>query len=122
MMPAPPIANLPRCTRCQSVGPPSADEYWHMGDTTTRLRAVSARSSIGVKRSGVAPGDRAFTVDLPVAGCRIFPPPEQTRSFEFDSPFAYELAPFCRFLLLVTREILRRSTDRLDALARKLRP
>src|SRR2546422_9146787 len=51
-MPAPPMANLPRCTRCQSVGAPSLARYCDMGDTTTRFRATSPRSRIGVKRSG----------------------------------------------------------------------
>src|SRR2546426_10992440 len=51
-MPAPPMANLPRCTRCQSVGAPSLARYCDMGDTTTRFRATSPRSWIGVKRSG----------------------------------------------------------------------
>src|ERR1700685_2885162 len=40
---APPTARLPRCTRCQSVAKPSVLEYWHMGDTTIRLRSVSSR-------------------------------------------------------------------------------
>ena len=46
-MPAPPWANLPRCTRCQSVTWPSRAEYWHIGETTMRLRALAARNSIG---------------------------------------------------------------------------
>src|SRR5438034_2606426 len=53
-IPAPPMANLPRCTRCQSVGTPSLARYCDMGDTTTRFRATSPRSWIGVKRSGGA--------------------------------------------------------------------
>ncbi len=40
--PAPPCANLPRCTRCQSVTCPSFAEYWHIGETTMRfLRETS---------------------------------------------------------------------------------
>ena len=35
--PAPPIARLPRCTRCQSPTVPSSATYWHIGDTTTRF-------------------------------------------------------------------------------------
>jgi hypothetical protein len=31
---APPMARLPKCTRCQSVANPSILEYWHIGDTT----------------------------------------------------------------------------------------
>ena len=40
--PAPPCANLPRCTRCQSVTWPSCAEYWHMGEMTMRLRSRHA--------------------------------------------------------------------------------
>src|SRR5437660_10491429 len=43
-MPAPPWANLPRWTRCQSVTWPSSAEYWHIGDTTMRLRASTSRN------------------------------------------------------------------------------
>src|SRR5665213_1970263 len=53
MIPAPPVANFPRCTKCQSVGPPFSDEYWHIGDTTMRLRALRPRSAIGAKSRGV---------------------------------------------------------------------
>src|SRR5580704_10422367 len=35
--PAPPTARLPKCTRCQSLLNPSSLEYWHMGETNTRL-------------------------------------------------------------------------------------
>ncbi|MET0582898.1 MAG: hypothetical protein ABWZ08_13140 [Pseudoxanthomonas sp.] len=28
---------------CQSPGTPSGSEYWHIGDTTMRLRSVSER-------------------------------------------------------------------------------
>ena len=41
--PAPPTARAPRCTRCQSSGMPSVAEYWHMGATQMRLRAVAPR-------------------------------------------------------------------------------
>src|SRR5580693_3088764 len=40
---APPTARLPKCTRCQSLAKPSVLEYWHMGETTIRLRRVSSR-------------------------------------------------------------------------------
>src|SRR5712671_261122 len=43
-MPAPPWANFPRWTRCQSVTSPSRAEYWHIGETTMRLRASTSRS------------------------------------------------------------------------------
>ncbi len=48
--PAPPTARLPRCTRCQSSGTPSSAEYWHMGETKTRLGIVTERSRTGLKR------------------------------------------------------------------------
>src|SRR5206468_9503299 len=41
---APPTANWPRCTKCQSSAKPSALEYWHIGDTPMRLRKVTPRS------------------------------------------------------------------------------
>src|SRR6476469_6916822 len=55
--PAPPWAKAPRWTRCQSDGRPSIDEYWHMGDTHTRLRIVVPRSVRGEKRrlTGIQP-------------------------------------------------------------------
>src|SRR5688572_28978439 len=52
-MPAPPCANLPRCTRCQSPTWPSFAEYWHIGETTMRLRACTSRSAISWKSRGV---------------------------------------------------------------------
>ena len=45
--PAPPTARLPRWTRCQSFAKPSSLEYWHMGETTMRLRSVTPRNFIG---------------------------------------------------------------------------
>src|SRR4051812_33082074 len=51
--PAPPCANLPRCTMCQSLTWPSWAEYWHIGEITTRLRKRTPRSSIGWKSSGI---------------------------------------------------------------------
>jgi hypothetical protein len=39
--PAPPCANLPRWTRCQSPACPSVAEYWHIGETTTRFLRVT---------------------------------------------------------------------------------
>src|SRR5215212_2085654 len=47
--PAPPRANDPRCTRCQSVGCPSTDVYWHIGEIQARLRNVVPRSRNGEK-------------------------------------------------------------------------
>ena len=47
--PAPPTAREPRWTMCQSVGSPSLAEYWHIGDTNTRLRILRSRRVIGEK-------------------------------------------------------------------------
>ncbi len=52
--PAPPTARLPRWTRCQSVTPPSGLEYWHIGDTKTRLRNVAPRKVRGEKSTLIA--------------------------------------------------------------------
>src|SRR5690349_10346765 len=69
--PAPPWAKAPRWTRCQSVGRPSIDEYWHMGDTHTRLRIVVPRRVRGEKRrltgAPTAPRDRMFRRPLRAA-------------------------------------------------------
>ena len=58
--PAPPTARLPRWTRCQSPGMPSAAEYWHMGLTTTRFGSSRPRRRSGAKIGGGAfpPGGR----------------------------------------------------------------
>ena len=62
--PAPPIARLPRCTRCQSPTVPSSATYWHIGDMTTRLGITSSRRRNGVNMGG---GTRA-----PVSsGCAV---------------------------------------------------
>ncbi len=50
--PAPPTASPPRCTRCQSSGMPSVAEYWHMGETTTRLATSIPRSRKGRNMGG----------------------------------------------------------------------
>ncbi len=47
--PAPPTARLPRWTKCQSVGRPSSAEYWHIGETKTRLRNSTPPSFKGEK-------------------------------------------------------------------------
>ncbi len=59
MRPAPPMARLPRCTRCQSFGTPSVAEYWHIGETTTRLASVMPRSWNGWNIGGT--GERVST-------------------------------------------------------------
>src|ERR1700688_1254136 len=52
-MPAPPAAFAPRFWTCQSSPSPSMALYWHIGDTTMRLRAVTERKVIGWNSSGV---------------------------------------------------------------------
>ncbi len=58
--PAPPRAKEPRCTRCQSSGRPSTEEYWHIGATQTRLRTVTPRRVIGCNSSEVGTGGRSW--------------------------------------------------------------
>src|SRR5258706_13210166 len=50
--PAPEQAMLPRCARCQSVMEPSSAEYWHIGETTTRLGSVMPPSWMGSNSLG----------------------------------------------------------------------
>src|SRR5258706_2810535 len=50
--PAPPVAILPRWTKCQSLAIPSCAEYWHIGETTTRFLRVMPRRVIGENRIG----------------------------------------------------------------------
>src|SRR5258706_15689880 len=50
--PAPPVAILPRWTKCQSLASPSCAEYWHIGETTTRFLRVMPRSAMGENKSG----------------------------------------------------------------------
>src|ERR1043166_7434621 len=63
--PAPPIARLPRCTRCHSFGMPSSATYWHIGETTTRLLNTRSRSLNGVNMGGLTPSAEQ-DVDTPV--------------------------------------------------------
>src|SRR5262245_49940707 len=72
--PAPPIARLPMCTRCHSLGMPSSATYWHMGDTTTRLLRSMSRSLNGVNMGG-----RASCVVRGIAS----PPPARTTDQHF---------------------------------------
>src|SRR5712664_4634585 len=51
--PTPPIANLARWAKCQSLASPSVAEYWHIGEMTTRFLRVTPRSDIGVNKSGL---------------------------------------------------------------------
>src|SRR5579872_3239148 len=44
---APPTARLPKCTKCQSFAKPSSDEYWHIGETTSRFFSVISRILYG---------------------------------------------------------------------------
>src|SRR5580693_7183914 len=46
---APPTAREPRWTRCQSLAKPSVLEYWHIGETTMRLRSFRSRIWSGSK-------------------------------------------------------------------------
>src|ERR1700692_4501300 len=47
---APPIARLPRWTKCQSLANPSTEEYSHIGETAMRCGSVRLRSFSGEKR------------------------------------------------------------------------
>src|SRR6476469_3250526 len=53
--PAPPRANDPSGTRCHGSGMPSVDEYWHIGETQTRLRISRSRSRMGVNSWLIGP-------------------------------------------------------------------
>ena len=57
-MPAPVIASIIQCCRCQSVAEPSSAEYWHIGATAMRFARSRLPTSIGVKRLAdmAAPG------------------------------------------------------------------
>ena len=47
---APPTAKRPSCTRCQGSASPSvAQEYWHIGDTSTRCLSCTERRVKGSK-------------------------------------------------------------------------
>src|SRR5215213_6444100 len=51
--PAPDIAIVMRCCRCQSFIEPSFAEYWHIGDTTMRFGSRTGPRSKGVNRGAV---------------------------------------------------------------------
>ena len=70
-MPAPPAARAARCWKCQSVGAPSAEEYWHIGDTMMRLRAVTERNVIGRKMCGFGSRCEDPALVLALARARI---------------------------------------------------
>lgn len=59
--PAPPIARLPRWTKCQSLGIPSSARYWHIAETTTRFVSTRSRSRRGVKSGGGGGSSRTGT-------------------------------------------------------------
>ncbi len=63
--PAPPRAKEPRWTRCQSVGRPSTDEYWHIGETHSRLRIVVPRRVRGEKRTLTSVRNEHEPLDVP---------------------------------------------------------
>ena len=50
--PTPPSANRAWCRRCQSCTAPSTAWYWHIGETTMRLRSSRPRRRSGVNRCG----------------------------------------------------------------------
>ena len=52
--PAPPMARLARCTKCQSLAMPSREEYWHIGETPMRLRKVISRRRNSSNRCDMA--------------------------------------------------------------------
>ena len=66
--PKPPVAWRPRLTRCQSVGTPSCfdTEYWHIGESQMRLRAVRPRRVRGSRREVTCEttGDRTRSIRL----------------------------------------------------------
>src|SRR3954469_24114871 len=62
---APATAKLPRCTRCQSLAKPSSLEYWHIGETTMRLRSV--RLPIVSGENSSATGDPPRMMDARIA-------------------------------------------------------
>ena len=52
--PAPDMASVIQCWRCQSVAEPSSAEYWHIGATAMRLAKRSPPRSMGEKREDMA--------------------------------------------------------------------
>src|SRR6266436_2532178 len=46
-IPAPEEARLPRCIKCHAFASPFSAEYWHIGETSTRLGRTTPRSVIG---------------------------------------------------------------------------
>ena len=55
-MPAPDIASIIQCCRCQSVAEPSSAEYWHIGATAMRFGSSRLPMRIGEKRLAVMDG------------------------------------------------------------------
>src|SRR5436190_16042476 len=56
IIPAPDMARVIQCWRCQSVAEPSSAEYWHIGETATRLWNGIPPITIGEKRRDVIAG------------------------------------------------------------------
>src|SRR4051794_11026852 len=50
---SPPAAKRAWCWWCQSWTAPSTAEYWHIGESTTRLRSVRPRRVSGVNSAGI---------------------------------------------------------------------
>jgi len=65
-----PMTAVTRGARCQSLASPSSAEYWHMGDTTVRLRSVRPRNVKGEK--SCEGGRWAVTAGAMLAGSGIF--------------------------------------------------
>src|SRR4029453_3997126 len=68
--PAPPIARLPRCTRCQSPINPSSATYWHIGDTTSGFGSTRSPSRNGVNMGG-GTGEVRLKADAPYGSYEV---------------------------------------------------
>src|SRR5262249_24511952 len=104
-MPAPPIANCPRCTRGQSVRLPSLARYCDIGPSMMRLRAVTPRIVIGRSSSGRwstgvrSPPGRSVTNSTPAIFIfdigyfldqRLFTAKRLLMSIDIARPFAHQ--------------------------------
>src|SRR2546422_7331670 len=100
---APPTARLPRWTKCQSFAWPSTQEYWHIGETTTRLRRVTSRSWNVSNKPGMVYSSRKALVHHHGA--------ETDRSEEHTSELQSRLHLVCRLLL----EKKKKKTNHIDS-------
>ena len=76
--PAPPTARLPKCTRCQSLLNPSSLEYWHMGETKTRLGKVMPANWRGENKCDRDTGKPRSKVRYLARALRIYQPGSAT--------------------------------------------